>query len=145
MELSKQLFLGTSVAKTCKYRTFKYYVADEKRHSWYRWSSHLETYRLMSGDSQCWWVAFSLNVSSILSIVDWWSFKINLEDFFLSFIFLFSPLEENIQVRGQYENWDFMKEFSKVLLWKGGVKFVILTSALSFWLAFSDKFFTWLL
>ena len=53
-----------------------------------------------------------------------------------SAIFLFSPLDANIQIRGRYEIWDIMKEFSKVFLWNGDVNFVILTSALSFWLVF---------
>ena len=43
---------------------------------------------------------------------------------------LFSPLDVNIQIRGQYEDW------GKVFFWKGDVNFVILASALSFWLAF---------
>ena len=86
----------------------------------------------------CWWIVFSFNVSSISSNVDWWSFKTNLRDFsWILFIFLFSPLDVNIQIRGQYENWDLMKEFSKVFLWRGDVNFVILASALSSWLAFS--------
>ena len=62
-----------------------------------------------------------------------------------SVIFLFSSLDVNIQIRGQDENWDLMKEFSTVFLWKGDVNFVILASALSFWLAFLQIFFKWLL
>ena len=38
-----------------------------------------------------------------------------------------------------------MKETSEFLLWKGDVKFVILTRAVSFWLAFLQTFFKWFL
>ena len=51
---------------------------------------------------------------------------------------LFSPLDVNIQIRGQYEDW------GKVFFWKGNVNFVILASALSFWLAFLT-FESWLI
>ena len=70
----------------------------------------------------CWWIVI------VSSDVDWRSFKTNLRDFSgILFIFLFSPLDENIQIRGQYKNW----WFSKVNLEKGDVNFVILAGALA--------------
>ena len=84
----------------------------------------------------------AFNVTSISSNVDWWLFQTNLRDFlWILLIFLFSPLDGNIQIRGQYESWDFIKEFSKGFLWDGDVNFVILTSALSFWLVFFADIF----
>ena len=59
-------------------------------------------------------------------------------------IVLFRTVDENIQIRGKYENWNFMKDSTKTFLWKDNLKFATLTSALSFWLAFLQIFFKWL-
>ena len=59
-------------------------------------------------------------------------------------IVLFSTVDENMQIRGKYENWNFMKDSNKNFLWKGNLKFATVTSALSFWLAFWRIFFKWL-
>ena len=62
----------------------------------------------------CWWIVFSFNVLSISSNVGWWSFKTNLRYFsWILFIFLYKSLDVNIQIRRQYENWDFMMVSAK--------------------------------
>ena len=36
-------------------------------------------------------------------------------------IVLFSTVDENMQIRGKYENWNFMKDSNKTFLWKGNL------------------------
>ena len=58
-------------------------------------------------------------------------------------ILLLRVLLWNIQMRGQYPNWDSMKVFMRVRNLSLFIKLVILANACSFWLAFLQIMETW--
>ena len=66
------------------------------------WTAASEIYLLRSVDSQCLVDELSFH---LMCQVDWWSSKTYLRDLsWILSIFLFIPLDKNIQVRVQYEN-----------------------------------------